>query len=314
MMKEFKTPLKTLACPNCHRYFIVKAGKLICKHCDFVFDANQYGFFDFVFDQNVSEVDTTTEEYVEIQELNGARVYNEYLKPFLLQEPSNRILDVGCGVGIIISMLIKDGYDAYGIDLPSLAKFWVKLGNDSQHFFCGDATQLPFPDNFFDVVFSLGVIEHIGTKIGHCTLSDNYLEARQQYANEILRVTKPGGRILISCPNKSFPIDVQHGPRDRLSPESKIRSYICEKTGMNIHRTLGRYHLLSYAETKKLFCDKGGARYFEALPLKGYFSFGRFKSGFLKTFTKLTTIYINNLPRFLRSSFLNPYVLVQIKK
>lgn len=132
-------------------------------------------------------------------------------------------------------MLIEEGYNAYGIDLPVLSKFWVQAGNDPQHFFCCEATHLPFADSFFDVVYSLDVIEHIGTETGHCTLSDNYWEVRQQYVDEILRVTKSGGRVIIAAPNKSFPINIQNGPRDNLSPKNGIRSYICERTRMNIH-------------------------------------------------------------------------------
>lgn len=313
-MYEIKSLSQILACPSCHGYLVEIEGKLRCKQCNCLFSTNKYGFFEFVLDKTIYEIDSTTEEYAKIQESCGVRAYNEYLKPFLLQEPFKRVLDVGCGIGKVISMLIEDGYDAYGIDLPNLTKFWAQVGNDPQHFFCCDATRLPFPEDFFDVVFSLGVIEHIGTEIGHCSLSSNYWEVRQKYASEILRVTKSAGRILIACPNKSSPIDIQHGPRDSLSPKSRLRSYLFERTGINIHPIGRKYHLLSYSETKRLFCENGEARFFEPLPLKGYFGFSKFESKFLKPFARLATIYVNNLPRFFRASFLNPYMLVQIRK
>ncbi|GAC1446770.1 MAG: hypothetical protein NVSMB56_08610 [Pyrinomonadaceae bacterium] len=50
-------------------------------------------------------------------------------------------------------------------------------------------------------MWALGVIEHIGTQSGHCTLAEHYEAARQNYANEILRVAKSGGRIIIACTN-----------------------------------------------------------------------------------------------------------------
>lgn len=152
------------------------------------------------------------------------------------------------------------------------------------------------------------MIEHIGTVDGHAMLSSNYEEARQAYANEIIRVTKPGGRILVACPNKSFPIDIQHGCKGR------IRGYIYKRTGLNIHQIWGKYHLLSYAETRNLFCLQGGAHSFKPLPLKGYLGFGRFESGFLKPFAQLAKLYMNNLPNFLRPTFANPYILVEIRK
>jgi len=315
-MRKLKSLSKILilVCPSCHNYLLETDGKLRCKQCGLHFGTNKYNFIEFVLDKAVYEIDTTTEEYAKTQESCGVRVYNEYLKPLLLREPSKRVLDVGCGIGKGVSMLMEEGYDAYGIDLPSLSKFWAQAGNDPQHFFCCDATRLPFPHDFFDVVYSLGVIEHIGTENGHSTLSSNYWEARQQYANEILRVTKSAGEIIIACPNKSFPIDIQHGPRGSLNRKNRIIDYIFKTTGINIHPIWGKYHLLSYSETKRLFCHNGGARSFEPLPLKGYFGFKIFESGFLKAFVGLAKIYIDNLPIFLRSSFLNPYMLVRIRK
>ncbi|MFB3887578.1 MAG: class I SAM-dependent methyltransferase [Thermodesulfobacteriota bacterium] len=314
MINKLRYLSRILICPSCHGYLAEAEGKRICATCDRRFGTNQHGFVEFVLNPALYEIDTTTEDYAKDQESNGFRFYTEYLRPFLLREPFKRILDVGCGIGKGISSLLSEGYDAYGVDLPSLSRFWAQAGNDPNHFFCCDASHLPFPDDYFDVVYSLGVIEHIGTKIGHYTLSPNYREVRQQYANELIRITKPDGRILISCPNKSFPIDIQHSPNDGLSPENRMRAYLFGKTGMNIHRTWGEYYLLSYSETRSMFCDNGGARLLRPLPLRGYFGFGRFGRGFLKPFGGLAEFYINNLPGTLRSCFLNPYMLAEITK
>ena len=303
-----------LVCPNC-RGVLFERGCLSCEGCGSIFAKNDYGFTmftDFHFD-----VSTTTEDYARTQESGANRFYAEYLKPHIVQEPCQRILDVGCGVGGVVTCLIEDGYDAYGIDLPALSKYWAKNGNDSKRFFGCDASKLPFANGVFDVVYSLGVIEHIGTKLGHYTLSSDYRKARQKYANEILRVTKPNGRILIACPNKTFPIDIQHEAHDALTPitlATRLRKYICEKTRINLHPTWGEYHLLSYSETKTLFYGYGKGHSFRPLPLRGYFGMSRLQSGFLKPLKHLAKFYVDNLPIFLRSSFLNPYMLVEIIK
>jgi hypothetical protein len=129
-----------------------------------------------------------------------------------------------------------------------------------------------------------------------------------------LRVTKPGGRILIACPNKTFPVDVQHGPGDDIQRAGKLRSYIFEKTGMNIHKTWGQYHLLSYPEIKRLFAGKNGSRHFSALPLENYFQFGRFKRGFLKPFGSFAQFWVNHMPEGARRTFINPYMMAEIRK
>jgi SAM-dependent methyltransferase len=314
---------EVIVCPNCHGHLIDNRGHLTgsdettvlsCENCNSLFEADQWGFLEMVTDRRLYQTQSTTEEYAGHQETSGVRVYDEFLKPFLLREPFHRVLDVGCGIGQEVSMLLKDGYDAYGIDLPNLSKFWAHQGNDPRHFFTATATELPFPDNSFDVVYSLGVIEHIGTQTGQCTLSNNYQEARQEYGHEILRVTKPGGRILIACPNKSFPIDIQHGPGDELTSPNRIRSWIFCKTGMNIHSVWGRSHLLSYSEARMLFCPNRAISTFEALPLHGFFGFSRFQKGFLKLFARLAMFYVEHLPSIVRSSPLNPYMLVEIRK
>jgi len=274
-------------------------------------------FFDLVTDAATYEKAATTHEYAEDQSSTSARLWTNFFKPLLSRRPFERVLDVGCGVGKMVTLARQDGYDAYGVDLPALSPFWLQAGNDPQHFFSCDAGLLPLPDNLFDVVWSLGVVEHIGTATGHCTLAANYLAARQQYVDEILRVTKEDGRIIIACPNKHFPVDIQHGPCDAMTPLSlsaKIRSRIFERTGMNVHRVTGRYHLASYAEVKALFCKDGSVRRFKPLPLKNYFAFGRFQSGCLRNVSTIAQLYVNNLPGFLLDTFLNPYVLVLIEK
>lgn len=254
----------------------------------------------------------TTEEYAACQHHCCQTVF-EFLQPLVRQEPCKAILDVGCGVGASTSSLARAGYDAYGVDLPEQAQLWAAAGNDQDRFISASALSLPFEDESFDFVYSLGVIEHIGTVLGHCTLAADYQLQRQQYANEILRVTKPGGRILIACPSKSFPVDVQHGPGDPAQPAGPIRSFIFDHTGMNIHKTWGRYHLLSYPEVRKLF-TADGSREFTAPSLRDYFGFGRFKKGFLKPFAGLAEHWVHNLPVGVRTTFLNPYVMAQIRK
>ncbi|MBI5870705.1 MAG: methyltransferase domain-containing protein [Actinobacteria bacterium] len=273
---------------------------------------------EFVADPDVYEKDSTTNQHAENQASAGAqRIDEEYLIPYLRREPAERILDAGCGIGRTVKNLIERGYDAYGIDLPCLAEYWSKDGNDPGRFFCCDAARLPFPDGYFDVVLSMGVIEHIGTIDGDCTLADDYRSARQFYADELIRVTRTGGRMLIACPNKRFPIDPQHTASDRFSPDTavfRLRNFLFEKTGLNIHRTWGKYHLLSYSEVEQLFIKHGGAHEMEALPIKGYFGLTIFGSGFLRPFGRLAEVWINDMPAAMRATSLNPYVMVQVRK
>ena len=76
----------------------------------------------------------------------------------------HKVLDVGCGNGYLVSVLLKNGYDAYGVDQArdgiALAKKYI----DSDRFFLCDISEEKLPDGIdceYDTVMSTEVIEHL---------------------------------------------------------------------------------------------------------------------------------------------------------
>jgi SAM-dependent methyltransferase len=112
--------------------------------------------------------------------------------------PSSRILDFGCGSGRSVQELMENGYQAYGCDInfkheedfdsDSLVKNGILRPIDINNYI------LPFEDNFFDVIISDEVFEHV----------KNYNEA----IGEISRVLKPDGCCLSIFPSRYNPIEV----------------------------------------------------------------------------------------------------------
>lgn len=98
------------------------------------------------------------------------------------------ILDIGCGNGSYLSDIknkIKNS-SCFGIEISKDA---INLCKDKRiKLVLGDMEDIPFEDEKFDKVFSLGVIEHTNNT--------------QKVIKEIARVTKPDGIILITIPNK----------------------------------------------------------------------------------------------------------------
>jgi SAM-dependent methyltransferase len=306
-----------LVCPSCLGGLNLSDSSSLCDACGRVYPLSEYGYLDLtprLEPGTRSDLPSTPDDYAHEQHSNGERLFEEFLKPLLAKIRPRNALDVGCGAGEMVRQFRKNEIRCFGIDLPSNAKHWSQAGADVRSVFGADARRLPFAANSFDFVMSLGVMEHIGTLNGHCTLSKTYTEDRSRYADEIVRVTKPNGTIVIAAPNKLFPVDIQHGPTDALSRKAPVRSFVCDKTGLNIHKTWGDYHLPSYAEVRQLFLTHAGARTWEPLPLKGYFGFGRFKHGFLRPFSYLAETYVEHFPKSLLGTFLNPYVLVKITK
>jgi SAM-dependent methyltransferase len=105
-----------------------------------------------------------------------------------------RILDAGCGVGTYATQFRKFSPRVTGVEIdPGAAAQARRLGLDVV---AAPAEALPFADASFDVVFSHEVIEHV--------------EDDRRTAAEMARVTAPGGRIVLFCPNRLYPFET-HG-------------------------------------------------------------------------------------------------------
>ena len=99
-----------------------------------------------------------------------------------LKEKQN-FLEVGCGSGAVSKYVAKKYHlNVTGVDVdPEQIQLAQENIDDipNVHFLTTDATNLPFPDNGFDIVLSFGVTHHIS----------NWLDALR----EIRRVLKPKG-------------------------------------------------------------------------------------------------------------------------
>ena len=116
------------------------------------------------------------------------------LVEFLNSIPKKRnwnCLDVGSGIGNNLSTLIKFFDNIVACDISQQALNYAKkrFKNSKINFVHADIKNLPFKDNFFDIVICTEVLEHI---------KDNLQQAR----NEIFRVLKKeNGYFIISTPN-----------------------------------------------------------------------------------------------------------------
>jgi len=120
------------------------------------------------------------------------------LKKNLFASPSlARVLEVGCGTGRFAEIILKEGRSVVGID-PS--PYMIEIARhrccqfQNAAFIKAEGSNLPFLDDAFDFTYSIRVLNQ--------TESEKYA---LRAVKEIMRVTKPGGRILIEFCNKWRP-------------------------------------------------------------------------------------------------------------
>lgn len=98
-----------------------------------------------------------------------------------------RVLEIGGGRSGMAALLYPDA-DVVTLDVDDSLGEWAT--EQGMTFVQGDACRLPFEDGAFDVVTLFDVLEHIPDD--------------QAAAREAMRVTRPGGRVLVSTPQADW--------------------------------------------------------------------------------------------------------------
>lgn len=96
-----------------------------------------------------------------------------------------KILDWGCGKGDLVKFLNDHGYDCYGLEVEDNIKVkdQLKIYDDDflkkKIFYIKHDNRTKFMSNFFDIVITNQVLEHMSNKI--------------EFINELRRILKTGG-------------------------------------------------------------------------------------------------------------------------
>jgi SAM-dependent methyltransferase len=107
---------------------------------------------------------------------------------------TSRVLVDGCGIGMYVRALRQFTPYVYGLDIEPERVARSYGHSPLVHVAAGE--YLPYPSNYFDLILSHEVIEHV---------QDDALSIA-----EMVRVLKKGGRAVIFCPNRFYPFET-HG-------------------------------------------------------------------------------------------------------
>lgn len=110
--------------------------------------------------------------------------------------PGQTFLDVGCGSGVILYLARELFDELHGVDI--IAELLSQIRESSAilgkavhlHQLNLDIQQLPYPDNFFDAVTCVAVLEFLFNPVG--------------VVKDIVRVAKPGGTVVVQVGNIAY--------------------------------------------------------------------------------------------------------------
>ena len=291
-------------CPSCRGELVFSPEQILCVSCGASFSYSD-GFPDLILGGRFADEDD--EQRTAYETLTLTYLTENYLRPTLRRMFADtrnvKVLSLGCGVGIDIDILQKDCFDIVGIDCGNRSKDWHNR-QCRDRLYLANAKHLPFENNAFNLVYCSCVFPHIGVEGDSNRVLPNYWQERLSVASEMTRVLRPGGSIIVSSPNRLFPLDLFHGrnasnPYPRWNPRSSP-------------------FLLSATDYRKLF-RAAGCCAFQALPVIGYWGFLRMKQTWKGRLlaTPVEAIFravSTSALGFLRTSPVNPWLVMLMQR
>ena len=111
---------------------------------------------------------------------------------------NKKVLDIACGEGYGSDILSQTASSVYGVDISEEAVLHAqnKYQKDNLSFRTGSVAEISFDDESFDVVISFETIEHVSE------------ELQIKFLDEIKRVLKKDGLLMMSSPDKMYYSDM----------------------------------------------------------------------------------------------------------
>ena len=141
-----------------------------------------------------------------------------------------RYLNIGSGEGDLDLDINEYCQELYACDINESDVLFSKKNNPNISYTLQDAERLEYEDNFFDTVVCMEVIEHVNNK--------------EKVINEINRVLKPQGYLIITFPSDNYPFT--------YDPLNYILRNINIKFPIGAH-SFGHLDLIKDDEINKLF-------------------------------------------------------------
>lgn len=179
--------------------------------------------------------------------------YHELLHSFKKYQHTNRIIDVGCGIGYFLECAIEQKWDAHGTEYTE--KTIEICNNKGIKMQQGELNVSNYQSNMFDVVTSFEVIEHINNPL------DEIMKFRKILRkNGLLYITTPNFNSLLRYFLKNnytvinYPEHLSYyTPKSlkKLLKDNGFKIVSCQTTGISLTRLLKTKKHISTSQTPK---------------------------------------------------------------
>lgn len=158
----------------------------------------------------------------------------EYIMKVITHKYGNqklKILDLGCGGGLVSNFLSKQGHEVHGLDISQSSIEIARKYDETRKvkYICGSAYSTPYANKSFDIVLAMDMLEHV--------------EEPETVTREASRVIKDDGLYFYHTFNKNFLSYIL---------VIKIVDWFCP----NAHENMHIYRLFIKPETLKKQCEK----------------------------------------------------------
>lgn len=151
----------------------------------------EVGYWGVVTDPDGQRRDLAAERDRKVEDLRDEIAFVDSL-------PRGRLLDVGCGLGHLLSA-VDPGWERHGVELSAYAADKARAHGTIFH---GTLREARYPDGWFDAITLYHVVEH---------MTEPEAELR-----EIRRVLRPGGHLVVGTPDFDSALARRFGERFRL--------------------------------------------------------------------------------------------------
>lgn len=305
-----------VVCPNCRESLAGRDSGAYCRACDRTYPRDN-GVLNLLADPESRFVDERDEQRDLLEENAGAYSTLHYSLPLLSRlfasfaqtssgEAKPRILSNGCGVAVDVDLFNDHGFDAYGIDCGERVWAWSRRRRP-ERLYIANAEALPFADNSFDFVSAGCLLPHVGVVGDTTKVLPNFREKRGRVAQEMARVVKPGGYILMANPNRLCPVDLWH--QGQMKDPNRLA---------RLHSPHEPF-LLSLGDYRRLFIRESRCRSIRVMPIDNYWGFLQKSHHLWKRFlVPMVRLYFQLLSleslAWLRATSLNPWLIILVQK